>query len=104
MFQAAFQLDISKDPVRGAAFFHNRILEIQPFAIQSGGAARMLMQYELIRGGLPPVALSFSPEEYDRAVIAYLRKDDEAPFYSGLLRSIYNTLTLLDRLTKRDSA
>ncbi len=91
--------NLDSNPVMKAAQLHNKLMEIYPFEHYSGSMARMVLQYELIRNGFPPVLLQMSEQEYNMAIIKYLKTEDTMPLYDSLLRSVFNKLEVLLQLT-----
>lgn len=91
--------NLDSNPIMQAAQLHNKLMEIYPFEHHSGSMARMVMQYELVRNGFPPVLLQMSEQEYNVAIIKYLKTEDAMPLYESLLRSVYNKLEVLLQLT-----
>lgn len=87
------------NPMLRAAVLHNKIAEIYPFGEESAVMARAAMLYELMSAGLPPVRLDMSEQEYNCAVVLYLRKEDSTPLYEVLEKSVYNQLELMAQLT-----
>jgi len=59
----------------------------------------MAMQYELIRNGFPPVLLLMSEQEYNLAVIHYLKTENAVALYEALLRGVFNKLEVFMQLT-----
>ncbi len=91
--------DVGVNPIMKAAILHNKFIEIYPFEHHSESMARMVMQYELIRNGLPPVMIQMSEQEYNKAVLDFLKTEDTMPLYEMLLRGVYNKLEVLLQLT-----
>jgi len=91
--------DKENDIIRKAATLHHRIIEIYPFDVYSEDVARASMYYYLMEKGYPAFELSYSEQEYNTAIIEYLKKGDAGPFCSGIERSLYNKMELLIRLT-----
>lgn len=91
--------DIDLNPVMKAAIVHNKFIEIYPFEKHSESMARTAMQYELIRNGFPPIMLQMSDQEYNRAIMNYLKTEDSTPLYDILLRGVFNKLEILLQLT-----
>ncbi len=90
--------DGDNDPIRKAACLHHKLIEIYPFE-HSESMARMAMQYELIRNGFPPVLLLMSEQEYNLAVIHYLKTENAVALYEALLRGVFNKLEVFMQLT-----
>lgn len=91
--------EIQKNELLRAAYLHNRFIEIYPFEEYSEEMASIVMYYYLMQKGYPPFVMRFSQQEYYSAVAAYLKKNDIAPFYSCLERSIYNKIDVLLQIT-----
>jgi len=99
LFQWLGISEIDVDPIRKAAVLHNKFLEIYPFEAGSEAMARMAMQYELMRNGFPPVPLLMSEQEYNEAIIRYLKKEQSDMLYDMLLRGVFSKLELFMQLT-----
>ena len=91
--------DPEENPIMKAARLHNKFIEIYPFGDLNMSMARVVMQYELIRNGLPPIALQMSEEEYRLAMMNYLKTEDSTPLYETLLRAVFNKLEVLLQFT-----
>ena len=53
----------SNHPVELAAYVHNRLVNIHPFTDGNGRAARLIMNWILIRSKFPPVIVEFTDRE-----------------------------------------
>ncbi len=53
----------SNHPVELAAYVHNRLVNIHPFADGNGRTARLMMNWILIRSKFPPVIVEFTDRE-----------------------------------------
>jgi Fic family protein len=91
--------DLDLNPLQKAVLFHFKFLEIYPFEHYSESMARALLQYELIRNGYPPVQLQLNEQDYNLAVMNYIKREDAGSFYDGLLSCIYNKLEVFMQLT-----
>lgn len=92
--------EVNKNELLRGAYLHNRFIEIYPFEEYSEEMASIVLYYYLMQKGYPPFVMRFSQQEYFHAVTAYLKKNDIAPFYSCLERSLYNKLEVLLQLTE----
>lgn len=93
------ETDPDMDPVLRAAVLHNRLIEIYPFGGDSAVMARAAMLYELMSAGFPPMRLALGEQEYNDAVVLYLKKEDSTPLYHALLSGINSQLELMMQLT-----
>lgn len=93
------EIDPDMDPILRAAVLHNRLIEIYPFDSDSALMARAAMFYELRAAGFPPVRLDLDEQEYNEAIVLYLKKEDSTPLYNALLNSICNQLGLMMQIT-----
>lgn len=91
--------EINKNEILKAAYLHNRFIEIYPFEEYTEEMACIILYYYLMQKGYPPFTIRFSQQEYYNAVSAYLKKNDIAPFYNCLERSIYNKIEVLLQIT-----
>ncbi|MDO4552571.1 MAG: Fic family protein [Bacillota bacterium] len=99
LFRQLATLDFQGNPILKAAFLHNRLIEVYPFYSCSEAMARNLMYYQLLREGYPPFLLNLSEQEYYAAVRSYLKKEDMAPLYGAMERSLFNKLEVMLQLT-----
>lgn len=76
-------------PVLNAAELHTRFVRIHPFIDGNGRTARLLMNYELMKNGLPPAVINVEnrAEYYDALRAADLR-DDHTPLASIICESL----------------
>lgn len=79
--------------IRNAAMIHCGILAIYPFEEESGLMARVAMNYYLMEKGYPPVALVYNYDEYMSTMTECLKDDNDALFFWGLERAVFNKLT-----------
>lgn len=91
--------EINRNEILKAAYLHNRFIEIYPFEEFTEEMASIAMYYYLMQRGYPPFTIRFSQQEYYNSVSAYLKKNDIAPFYNCLERSIYNKIEVLLQMT-----
>lgn len=99
LFQWMRENDFEGNPIRRAAYLHNKLVEVYPYESCSEAVARMAMYYELIRDGYPPVFLNLSETEYYSAIRSYLKKEEIQPLYEPLERGVYNKLEVMMQLT-----
>jgi len=92
--------EINSNEILKAAMLHNRFIEIYPYEEYSEEVAIIVMYYFLMQRGYPPFTIRFSRQEYYNAVSAYLKKNDIAPFYNCIERSIFNKLDVLLQMTE----
>lgn len=85
-----------------AAYIHNKLIEIYPFARNNESTARLIMYYSLLKAGYPIFELRLSEQEYNTAVMQYVRHKKIEPFYEALERSIYNKIQVLIQMTEND--
>lgn len=86
-----------------AAHFHNRLIEIYPFSESNREMARIGLYYYMMSKGYPVFTFNFSEIEYNKAIEAYLKKEDIGPLYSGLERSLFNKLDMMVMMTTGDN-
>lgn len=82
-----------------AALLHNKLIELYPFAYSNEATARILMYFSLMRLGYPIFELRVNEQEYNDAIIEYLKHKNIEPFYKLLERSLYNRLCALVQIT-----
>lgn len=85
-----------------AALLHNKLIEIYPFEYFNEATARLLMYYVLMQAGLPICELRVSEQEYNSAIVEYLKKHNIEPFYRILERNMYNRLDVILQMTEED--
>lgn len=100
LFQWLNTNDFQSNPILRAAYLHNKLIEIYPFESHTEAVARMVMYYELIKNGFPPVLLNLTEQEYYAAIKSYLRKEEIQPIYEPLERGVYHKLEMMMQLTK----
>ncbi len=86
-----------------AAYFHNRLVEIYPFREKNREIARVGLYYYIMSKGYPVFNFNFSEIEYNKAIEAYLKKEDIGPLYSGVERSLFNKLDMMLMMTTGDN-
>jgi len=91
--------DMESNPILKAACLHLRIIEIYPFDIYAEATARAAMYYYLMENGLPPFEIRMKEQEYNIAVMEYLKRDNPEPFYQEVERSLFNKMEILIQLT-----
>jgi len=91
--------EMMSNPIRKAAYLHNKIIEIYPFGSHSASMARMALLYDLIQHGFPPISLAMSESQYNDALCHYLKTEDIEPFYQAVERGVYNQLEVMLQLT-----
>ncbi|MBR6015494.1 MAG: Fic family protein [Firmicutes bacterium] len=82
-----------------AAHFHCRLIEIFPFKEGNRDIARIGLYYYMMSKGYPVFSFNFSESEYNSAIAAYLKREDIAPLYNGLERSLFNKLDMMEMMT-----
>lgn len=100
--QWCYKADSDPDinPLLKAADIHNRIIEIYPFEYGVEATARVLMYYSLMRKGYPVFELRANEQEYNSAVIEYLKHKKIEPFYRLLERNLFNKLDTMLQITE----
>jgi Fic family protein len=74
-------------PVLLAAVVHNQFENIHPFQDGNGRVGRLLLNYVLLRHGLPPINIELTRrQEYYRALQAYQRQHNIRPMLELLVR------------------
>lgn len=81
MFYADFSWMKDKDPIEYAAWTHAEFVRIHPFADGNGRTSRMIMNYQLMSGGLLPISIQASDRlEYYGALEEYAINKNLKPF------------------------
>lgn len=92
----------STNEIRNAAAIHCGILAVHPFEEESGVMARIAMNYYLQEKGFFPVALGYSYDEYMSTMTECFRDDNEALFFWGLERAVFNKLDHVLRIIESE--
>lgn len=87
------------NPVLRGVLLHNKLIEIYPFAQNTEKTARALINYELLKGGLPPVEFKMQPKTYVNMIKDYVSKQDTTDFYELILGAVDARMDLFLRLT-----
>jgi len=83
-------------PVELAAWFHNRFVQIHPFSDGNGRAARLAMNWILMKKRFPPVIISVrNKEEYYDAIEAF-DSGDPKPFAVFLAKQLLEQYSVLE--------
>lgn len=91
------------NPILRATLLHIKFIEIYPFNKGSEKIARTLLNYELLKSGLPPIGFDISKNEYCKLVSQYLKKQDYMEFYEIICKKVYLRLELFLRLTNEQN-
>ena len=94
--------DMEENPVLKAACLHSRLIEVYPFETYSEAAARAAMYFYLMEKGYPAFEIRMKENEYNLALIEYLKKENIEPFYREIERCIFNKMEVLIQLTAGD--
>ena len=87
------------NPIMRAVMLHNKLVEIYPFGAHSASMARAAMLCLLMEAGLPPIRLDFSEQEYNEAIVLYLKREDCSPLYETVEKGVFSQLSLMIQLT-----
>jgi len=93
--------DMESNPVLKAVCLHHRLIEIYPFDMYSEAIARAAMYYYLMEKGFPTFEIKMKEQEYNIAVMEYLKKEDAAPFYMEVEECLFNKMEIMIQLTAR---
>lgn len=78
------------NPVLRGCFIHNEFLRVYPFSENNEATARALLNFELLAGGLLPLAFGMDKAEYRGAVSMHINHKDPQPFYELILEAEKN--------------
>ncbi len=96
-------IDPKSNPIRLAAWFHYKFIQIHPFDDGNGRTARILMNFILMKFGYPPTIIKTQQrEEY----FSVLRQADAGliePFINFITTSLIQSLELMIKASKGDS-
>ncbi|MCL1983523.1 MAG: Fic family protein [Clostridiales bacterium] len=98
-----YSADMEPDPITKAVCLHHRIIEIYPFDEHTEAVARAAMYYFLLENRYPVFEISMSEQEYNRALMEYLKKENLQPFCLEVERSLLNKMELLIQLTAQQN-
>lgn len=91
------------NPVLRGVLMHHKLIEIYPFSHNTEKTARALMNYELLRSGLPPIDFEMADDAYFKLIARYLKKQDHSEFYEAICKKVYLRLELFLRLTDNEN-
>ena len=74
------------DPILRGCFIHNEFLRTYPFKENNEATARALLNFELLSGGLLPLAFFMEKEEYRACVSRHINNNDPKPFFEMILK------------------
>ena len=94
--------DMETNPLLKASCIHLRLIEIYPFDTYSEAVSRAAMYYYLMEKGYPPFEIRMKEQEYNLAVIEYLKRENAESFYREVERGVFNKMDFLMQLTARD--
>ncbi|MFI3330040.1 MAG: Fic family protein, partial [bacterium] len=78
--------NVSMNPVEYAAWTHAEFVRIHPFIDGNGRTSRLIMNYQLMLNGFPPISISVNDRlEYYEALDEYASKNDITKFYNMIL-------------------
>lgn len=86
-------------PVERSALLHVEFVKIHPFIDGNGRSARLLLNFELMKSGYPPIVIEKEDRaEYYRALDLAHTTGDMKPFLSLIARTLNKTFDLYLRL------
>jgi len=91
--------DMESNPILKAACLHLIIIEVYPFDTFSEATARAAMYYYLMENGFPAFEIRMKEQEYNIAVMEYLKRENPGPFCREVENSLFNKMELLVQLT-----
>lgn len=80
------------------------LIVTRPFRSGNDEAARLMLEYYLLREGYPLFALNFSPEEFEGALRRYIEDGDAGQMLSGVKRSLFNRLSSMIQMAEGENA
>lgn len=86
-------------PVERAALLHNRVARVHPFTDGNGRVARLLLNWALVKGKLPPVILEVRNREAYYSALEKGNAGDDGPFARFVARQLLDQYSFL--ATKR---
>ena len=95
MFQQYYARRGHMDPVMRASYIHNEIFRIYPFEKNSEGAARAMLNFELLAADFPPIPFVMEVTEYQEAIRSWIKEEDFFPFYEMIVGALDERLTRL---------
>jgi Fic family protein len=84
-------------PVELAAWFHNRVVQVHPFTDGNGRAARLVMNWVLMRKKFPPVIIGVQNKEDYYSVIEAADKGDQMPSTVFLAKQLLEQYAKLEK-------
>lgn len=95
VFIQVFKIDYKGDFIKRAISIHNRIVKVYPFKDENECLARIAMEYELMRNGMPVIPFELSESDYNCMLGEYLSTGEEDPLYENLMFSAVSKLNIL---------
>lgn len=91
------------NPVLKGVLMHHKLIAIYPFNHYTEKTARALLNYELLKSGLPPVDFEMDDDRYFKLIARYLKSQDHSEFYEVICKKVYLRLELFLRLTDNEN-
>lgn len=82
-----------------AVLLHNKLIEIYPFETATEKTARAILNYQLLKEGLPPIEFNIDQDIYCEMIAQYLNRQDFSNFYEMVMKKVNSRLDLFLRLT-----
>ncbi len=86
--------DYERMSVMISVWSHAQVVRIHPFEDGNGRTSRLLMNYLLVRLGLPPVAVESCKDEYNELLNHFFRTRDWEPLADMVLRLLGEQLAI----------
>lgn len=90
------------NPIMRGLLLHNKLIGIYPYEDNNEKNARVLLNYELIKEGFPPIDFRMQSKTYFRLISGYFSKHETTEFYELLLNILFSRLELFLQLTSRN--
>ncbi len=91
--------NFSEKIFENAALIHNRIVEIYPYNENNKILARGAASYYLMTKGFPAVTVNLKEQEYNSAIVNYLKKGDSCDMVKAWIQAVHERIRLMIQLT-----
>lgn len=102
VFIRTFKADFGDDFIKKAIFIHNKIIEVYPFEKKSEALARVAMEYELVRNGMPIIPFELTESQYNSMLADYLKSGESDELYDNIVTSASKKIDLLLEILREE--
>lgn len=102
MLSRLYSAELGDNLLMKAAYLHNELIAISPYKHGNEVLARALLYYYLMSWNFPVFELRVREQDYNIAVMEYLKAGDLDKFYKMLERNVYNKLSAMLTMTEEE--